>query len=211
MIELDEEIRDALAETFNIALGEASAVFAELVQQEIDLSVPCVHLVPRQALAQHIDDRDEGGQREALCRIAQDFKSDRGDIQTQAVLVFPEKGSLEVVRQMLGDTFSAERINEIEQDALAEIGNIIINSCMNSLAEIFDREMLGALPDVRTGMATELFAQKDGDAEAVLLASIGMRMAAHHISGNVIFMMDMPSLQVSMQQIRRFFGLVEAA
>ena len=207
---LDDDMRDALAETFNMALGEASAQFAELVNEEIELSVPSVELVHRRELVAHIDGPDSGLERTPLCRIAQDFRSLQSDIDTHAVLLFPERGSLEIVRRMLGDDVSDERLNELEQDALGEIGNIIINSCMNSLAHIFDREMTGSLPDVRTGLACDLFAPGDGDDGAVLLARIGMRMATRRISGHVIFMMDMNSLQVSIQQIRQFFGIASA-
>lgn len=204
MIELDDDMRDALAETFNLALGEASTQFAELVGEEIELSVPSVELVPRQALLAHIAAAHDSG---TLCRIAQDFTSRQADIRTQAVLLFPERASLEVVRHMLGEHYGSERSNEIEQDALAEVGNIIINSCMNSLAHIFDREMTGSLPEVRTGYASELFDRSVADDGAVLLARIGMRTAAQHIEGKVIFMMDLPSLKVSMAQIRLYFGL----
>ena len=70
--------------------------------------------------------------------------------------------------------------------------------------------LTGSLPEVRTGLACDLFAAEDGDDSAVLLARIGMRMATRRISGHVIFMMDMNSLQVSIQQIRQFFGIAPA-
>lgn len=223
MIALDDDIRDALAETFNIALGNASAQFAELVNEEIELSVPDVELVEHHLLVARIEASNDDGARGDLCRISQDFQSSQGDIATQAILLFPERGSLEIVRRMLGDTVSAESLNELEQDALGEIGNIIINSCMNSLAHIFDREMTGTLPEVRTGIAQELFGMHTPAGShhetravkaqnAVLLARIGMRMASRSISGHVVFMMDIHSLQRSIEQIRRFFGMaVEAA
>ncbi len=211
MIDLDEDIRDALAETFNMALGEASVQFAELVQEEIELAVPQVQLVPRHALLAHLEADSPSTDNASLCRIAQHFQSRSSDIATEAVLLFPERGSLEIVRQMLGDDISDERLNEIEQDALGEIGNIIINSCMNSLAHIFDREMTGSLPEVRTGSAAELFGATPVQDGAVLLAHIRMRMATKRITGQVIFIMDVASLQVSIQQIRQFFGLLEPA
>jgi chemotaxis protein CheC len=223
MIGLDDNIRDALAETFNIALGDAAAQFAEIVNEEIELSVPHVELVEHHLLVSRIEASNEDGARGDLCRISQNFQSNQGDITTQAILLFPERGSLEIVRRMLGDTVSAESLNELEQDALGEIGNIIINGCMNSLAHIFDREMTGTLPEVHTGVAHDLFGaqalnslQRDArvgrSQNAVLLARIGMRMASRSISGHVVFMMDLPSLQKSIEQIQRFFGMaVDAA
>lgn len=207
MIDLDDEVRDALAETFNMALGGAAEQFAELVNEEIELTVPQVELVHHDELVARIAQDTPGQSAAALCRISQDFQSSRADITTQAVLLFPERGSLEIVRRMLGDTVSAERLTELEQDALGEIGNIIINSCMNSLAHIFDREMTGTLPVVRSGSAEDLFAAAPDDDAAILLARIGMRLASRSVSGYVIFLMDLPSLQRSIEQIQRFFSL----
>lgn len=212
MTELDEDTRDALAEAFNMALGEASEQFAELMNEEIELSVPSVELVARSALVLKLDGDEATGHKASLCRIAQRFACPGREIDTTAILLFPESGSLEIVRHMLGEGISDEKLNELEQDALAEIGNIIINSCMNSLAHVFEREMTGSLPEVRVGPASELFADEGPVENSVLLARIGMRMATRKISGHVIFMMDLPSLQVSIHLIRRFFGLsVESA
>lgn len=223
MIELDSDIRDALAETFNIALGDAAAQFAEIVNEEIELSVPHVELVEHHLLVARIEASNEEGVRGELCRISQGFQSSQGDITTQAILLFPERGSLEIVRRMLGNTVSAESLNELDQDALGEIGNIIINNCMNSLAHILDREMTGTLPEVRKCIAQDLFGAQalanphNGPhlakaQDAVLLARIGMRMASRSISGHAVFMINLPSLQRSIEQIRRFFGMaLEAA
>jgi chemotaxis protein CheC len=204
----DDETRDALAETFNMALGEASQQFAELVHDEIELSVPYVELIGREGLVEALC-HDMAVQGEALCRIEQHFDCEHHQIATTAALLFPERASLEIVRQMLGEREEASGLTELEQDALAEIGNIIINSCMNSLAQVFDREMVGSLPAVQVGQAVALFPAADADDAATLLARVGMRMASSSVSGHVIFMMDLPSLSTSIRLIRRFFGLEE--
>ena len=59
-----------------------------------------------------------------------------------ALLIFPEKNSLELVRAVAGDHLSFEDILELEQEALAEIGNVILNGCMATIANL-----LAASPD----------------------------------------------------------------
>lgn len=209
MIHLDEDTSDALAEAFNLALGEAAASFAEIVQEEIVMTVPVVELLPRTELVSRLrllprEGSSPGGK---LCSIAQRFDRQQGGLSTEAILLFPEHGSLEIVRRMLGDSSpSAEQISELEQDALAEVGNIIINSCMNSLAQIFGTEMIGTLPGVRSAQPDELFAGHPGS-EMVLMARIGMNMLTQQISGYVLFVMEMSALQTGIEQIRNFFAL----
>ena len=209
MIHLDEDTSDALAEAFNLALGEAAASFAEIVQEEIVMTVPVVELLPRTELVSRLQllPREGSSPGGKLCSIAQRFDRQQGGLSTEAILLFPEHGSLEIVRRMLGDSSpSAEQISELEQDALAEVGNIIINSCMNSLAQIFGTEMIGTLPGVRSAHPDELFAGHPGS-EMVLMARIGMNMLTQQISGYVLFVMELSALQTGIEQIRNFFAL----
>ena len=207
MIELDDDSRDALAEAFNLALGEAAASFADIVHEEIQMTVPVVELLPRAELVRQLQCLPRQGTSTKLCSIAQRFDRQQGGLSTEAILLFPEHGSLEIVRRMLGDSSpSAEQISELEQDALAEVGNIIINSCMNSLAQIFGTEMIGTLPGVRSAQPDELFAGHPGS-EMVLMARIGMNMLTQQISGYVLFVMEMSALQTGIEQIRNFFAL----
>ncbi|HQX05831.1 MAG TPA: chemotaxis protein CheC [Zoogloea sp.] len=196
---------DALTEAFNLSLGEAANTFSAIVREEIELSVPTIEIVSREELTLRLESTQPGGASERLCRINQHFDATSG-FQTDALLLFPEHGSLEIVRRMLGDDTSIEHITELEQDALAEIGNIIINSCMSSLANLFGTEMSGSLPRVQSRTARTLLDDKAAT-DVILVARIGMTMAAHNLSGFVLFIMDVPSIEHFMDQVSRLFRL----
>ncbi len=204
---LGELERDALGEAFNMALGEAAASFAELVQEEITLSVPSVDLLARQELAERLAALELPGLAERLTAISQNFHSQDRLLNTEALLLFGEQGSLEIVRRMLGQhDMPLEHITELEQDALGEVGNIIINSCMNTLSGIFGTEMIGSLPDVLQASADNLF---DGHqaGQVVLMVRIGMGLQSHDIAGYVLFLMDLPSLDQVIRKVRLYFGM----
>ena len=210
MTTLDEDTRDALAETFNIALGHAAMHFAELVQEEIELSLPMVALIPSADLVPRIDASPGLAGQARLCSIAQRFRSPAGDIQIQAVLLFSETGSLEMLRRMLGPDAIGARMGELEGEALGEVGNVILNSCMNRLAEVFDRTMTGTLPQWRSGPAHELLAEVSAADRSVLWAGVGLRLADQPIDGQVVFVMDLASLRIVIRQVQRFFGMSPA-
>jgi chemotaxis protein CheC len=204
---LGELERDALGEAFNMALGEAAASFADLVQEEITLSVPSVDLLARQELAERLAALELPGLAERLTAISQNFHSQDRLLNTEALLLFGEQGSLEIVRRMLGQhDMPLEHITELEQDALGEVGNIIINSCMNTLSGIFGTEMIGSLPDVLQASADNLF---DGHqaGQVVLMVRIGMGLQSHDIAGYVLFLMDLPSLDQVIRKVRLYFGM----
>ncbi|WP_374496007.1 chemotaxis protein CheC [Zoogloea sp.] len=196
---------DALTEAFNLSLGEAASTFSAIVREEIELSVPTIELVSREELTHRLESAQPAGTTERLCRINQRFAAAVG-FQTDALLLFPEHGSLEIVRRMLGDDAAIEHITELEQDALAEIGNIIINSCMSSLANLFGTEMYGSLPRVQSRTARTLLDDKPAT-DVILVARIGMTMAAHNLHGFVLFIMDVPSIEHFMDRVSSYFKL----
>jgi chemotaxis protein CheC len=208
MIALSELEMDALAESFNLTLGRAASVFADIVREEIQLSVPSVEILPREELVSRLEELSCPTTHRGLCCIAQHYRSNH-EFETDTLLLFPEKGSLEIVRRMLGDeSVQVEQITELEQDALGEIGNIIINSCMDGMADMFGTEVIGTLPGVRTIQPSNLL-DDHPEHEVILVARIGMRMMSQNISGYVLFIMDVPSLESFMRQVRRAFGLPE--
>jgi chemotaxis protein CheC len=206
-VQLGELERDALGEAFNMALGEAAASFADLVQEEITLTVPSVDLLARQELAARLAAMQLPGLAERLTAISQTFHSADQLLNTEALLLFGEQGSLEIVRRMLGQhDMPLEHITELEQDALGEVGNIIINSCMNTLSGIFGTEMLGSLPDVTQSHAEGLFDPHHAG-QVVLMVRIGMGLQSQDITGYVLFLMDLPSLDQVIQKVRAYFGM----
>lgn len=209
-MQLGELERDALGEAFNMALGEAAASFADLVQEEITLTVPSVEVISRQELSDRLQRADMPGLSEQLCAISQDFQAQDASLNAEALLLFGEAGGLEIVRRMLGEhDMPLEQITELEQDALGEVGNIIINSCINTLSGIFSTELIGTLPRVQQVSAGELFDAHRGG-EVVLVVRIGMGLRSQDVTGYVVFLMDMPSLEHVVARVRRYFGLDEA-
>jgi chemotaxis protein CheC len=206
MIELTPLEKDALAEAFNVALGAASATFADVVHTEVQMSVPAVDLLTRDQLVARLYALPDNASSRRLVSIAQDFAAGKS-IETDAVLLFPQQASLEVVRRMLGDhAAEVQDITELQQDALSEVGNIIINSCMATLADMFGVEFQGSLPQVESSEVEDLVARMH-PGDATLLAQISMTMRASNVTGVVLFLMNVPSLESLVGHMRNYFGL----
>ena len=206
MIQLSDIEQDALGESFNLALGQAAAVFADLVNEEIQLSVPTVEILEREVLVKRLEELTGKKTAQDLCCIAQHYVAGNA-FDTDTLLLFPERGSLEIVRRMLGRSeIQLDQITELEQDALGEIGNIIINSCMSGLSNILGAEVIGTLPGVQTLKPANLLDNHPKN-EVILVAKIGMTMMTHDVNGYVLFIMDVPSLTAFMACVRSFFGI----
>ena len=207
-LELSADRLDMLAETFNMALGEATAMFADLMGEEIEMSVPTVELIDKQELIRLLRTIAADEANSNLCGVRQDFDAP-SLLQTRATVVFAERGALEIVRHMLGDVTAIEQITELEQDALSEIGNIIINGCMSSLFNLFKRELSGSLPTVVRAKPHELFDAQDM-AEQVLVARIRMSLSSKDVQGYVILTMNVGSISNFIREVEGVFGLEQA-
>ena len=169
-MDLNELQRDALGEVFNIGVGRAASSLSQIVNDTVLLSAPEVMLVHRSDAAKVL----LGSEFRQFSTVSQHFS---GAFDAEAMLVFPESNALEIVRLMVGPHMSIEELSEFEQEAMCEVGNIILNACMSALADLFHLSLNGTLPIHRFG-DTESLAFLEGDEQQMIQPSRGRSMAA---------------------------------
>lgn len=195
---LDELELDALTELVNIGVSRAAASLGTMVGEQVLLSVPSVMVVSRARAAELIGP----AQNELLVAVRQAFS---GDVSGRALLIFPEKNSLELVRAVAGKDLSLEDILELEHEALAEIGNIILNACMGTVANLLRRSLTMSLPEIVRGTGIGLFdlAVSMSD-DVVLFVHINFSIKGRQIVGYVAMVMDFASLASLKELIAEF-------
>ena len=190
---------DTLTELVNIGVSRAAFSLREMVGEQVHLSVPSVDLVSR-ARAIEILGEDEAGQ---LVAVHQVFE---GDITGRALLIFPETRSLELVRAVTGGELSLEDIIELEQEALAETGNILLNACLATIANMLRRSLKMSLPEILRGKGPEFFslAPPPEASEVVMFLYINFTIGQRDISGYIAMLLDMPSLAALKELLSEF-------
>ena len=181
---------DALTELVNIGVSRAASSLREMVgRQQVMLSVPNVVVVSR-AEAIALLGKQESSR---LVAVHQVFE---GDITGRALLIFPETNSLELVRAVTGGELPLEDILELEQEALAETGNVILNGCLATIANMLQRSLKMSLPDILRGEGPEFFelAPPPVAGDVVLFLYINFAVHERDIRGYIAMLMDMPSL-----------------
>lgn len=198
-IVLDELERDALSELANIGVSRAAASLRTMIGQQVLLSVPAVAMVTRDEAARMVGDRRTSG----LVAVHQEFA---GDFSGRALLIFPETSSLELVRAVAGGELPIDDILDLEQEALAETGNIILNACLATIANILGRTLTVSLPEIIRGSGSSLFASPGGCGaeDALLLLCINFCVNAYDIRGYIALLMDLSSLAALRSLLRDF-------
>ena len=205
MFNLTELQHDALVEIFNIGVGHAARAMSEIVNEEVTMSVPSISFVNRADAAQMLGNKDSA----RVCGVSQHYQ---GAFSTEAILMFPEDKSLDIVRLMVGESVPLKELTEMEQEAMSEIGNIILNSCVGTLANIFAQELSGSLPEYHVGTSEQILSASGGQAEAVvLMLHIDFILETHQIHGYVAFILDLTALHDLQEQVDRYLARIMGA
>ncbi|PJI38157.1 MAG: chemotaxis protein CheX [Rhizobium sp.] len=202
-IELDELELDALTELVNIGVSRAAASLRKMVNRQVTLSVPSVEIITRKSAATLIGQRES----ELLIAVQQQFE---GPFSGRALLIFPESNGLSLVRAIVGEDMGEADLIDMKDEALAETGNVILNGCLGSMANMLQHTLNMSLPDVRRGDSDLLF-EVPGSAREdsfVLFLYINFSVHERDIRGYIAMIMDLPSLEKLKLLISNFIDRV---
>jgi len=202
--ELTEIEQDALAEIANMGVSRAASSLRQMVGEQVLLSVPAVRIVTRQAASKLVEPNNS----KKLVAVQQTFD---GPFAGKALLIFPEAQSLELVRAIVGDEHSLEDVIDLEQEALAETGNIILNGCLATIANVLQRTMRMSLPSIVRGDGATLFEAEgsDPDGTFVLFLYIDFNIKKRDVHGFIALLMDLPSIAALKDIVHDFIDGIE--
>ncbi|ALG72073.1 chemotaxis protein [Azospirillum thiophilum] len=194
-LRFDADEADAIAELFNIGMGEPAAALSSMLGEEVHLSVPSFAVSTRARITREVGGDLEDGS--PVCAVRGAFT---GPFTGEAMLIFPERGTLALVGRLIPVDPDAEAPGEMEQDALTEIGNIILNGCLASLSNLIGGELSGAVPGYGSGAPEAVIGSAT---DPVLFVRIDMALAAGDARGHTLFLLDIASMDAFRMAIRR--------
>lgn len=192
---------DVLGEIFNISVGHAASALSELTRESVSMSVPLVHILEPAKVVELLD--PERNRR--ITSVSQQFT---GSFSGRALLMFPGGSSLEVVRLMLGAQTPLEQLTEMEQDAMSEIGNIILNTCFSTIADQLGESFDCALPLFEIA-STERLLTAGNDTDHILFVQIQLGLEKRNIEGFVAFILgasSLANLRKALDSLARYMG-----
>ena len=186
-VPLTELERDALGEVSNVAMARAANSLRQMVRHEVLLAVPSVEILSPEAASRIVGNPDNP----KLVAVRQDFS---GAFAGRALLIFPEANSLELVRAVVGRDLPLEDIVDLEDEALAETGNIILNSWVATIANLLKQALKVSLPIVVRGDSRHMFEAVTASTRFILFLHIRFEIRQKEIRGYVALLMDISSL-----------------
>lgn len=199
MHRLNADELDMVTELMNIGVGHAAAAFSRMVGEEIRMTVPGVEIGDRGTAAERMLNRLPG----VLGGVRQTFE---GSMSGLAALIFPERQSLQIVRAVLRHSdYPLEDISELEQETFLEIGNIVLNHCLGTIANTLGLHCRSSLPqpfyDCETGL---MLGNEESPADdMVLFLHITFTIQSIDAQGYLVFLLDVDGAATFLDRIRQ--------
>jgi chemotaxis protein CheC len=202
-VTLSELERDALTELVNIGISRAAVSLRKMVGEQVLLSVPSIEITNYSTARALVGERED----DDVVAVSQDFV---GAFSGRALLIFPRASSLALVRAVVGDDVAADECAAMADEALAETGNIILNGCLATMANMLKQSLEMSLPEVLRGNGVQLFeATHPPDEDGIVLfLYINFLVRGRDIHGYIAMVMDLPSLAALRVLIEDFVARV---
>ena len=190
-MKLTDDQRDALTEIANIGVGRAAAALSELAQARVVLRVPTVTLHTMRT-CEEFDDS------EPMAIVRQNFY---GDLIGQAALVLHQQGA-----QTLAGLLTEQSVSEgakIDAECvgtLSEVGNILLNAVLGSMAEMVLGPLSYEIPVFNQTTVQEVirdFTMSTFDPEhaQVLEVAANFEVAGRNIAGMILVFCEFNALE----------------
>ncbi len=184
---------DALTEIINIGTGRAANSLSEITGSRIELSVPRIQVCGTSAFDEIAKTLDL----EFATTVQQRFD---GDMSGRALLAFPCGNALELAR-IVGDiqTTDAEMDEEL-CGVLEEIGNILLNAILGSIANLLDCDFSYTLPQLcQNTTVAKMIRGSSSEAQSsnlvVLVANTSISIASRDISASFLLLFETGNIE----------------
>jgi len=199
MNEIDDQTIDAIREIVNIGIGRAAGQLQQMTGSHIHLQIPSIKIVP-------FDEITEAGNTiisgDTLSAVLLDFK---GTFSGMSAMVFPPDSAAALVMLLTGEQEKSPELDAMRIEALKEVGNIIINAVMGSIANILSEHLTYSIPAYYEGPMVNLAGLKRNGLrdECVLLARTNFLIEDLNIEGDILLILEIGSLDALVESINK--------
>ena len=199
MREIDEQTIDAIREIVNIGVGRAAGQLQEMTGSHIRLQIPSIKIVPFNEIAALENTLISG---DTLSAVLLDFK---GTFSGISAVVFPPESAAVLVMLLTGEQEKSPELDAMRIEALKEVGNIIINAVMGSIANVLSEHLVYSIPTYYEGPIVNLagLKRKSVNDECVLLARTNFLVEKLHVKGDILLILEIGSLEALVASISR--------
>ena len=179
------EFKDAFSEIVNIGVGRAAGVLNQMISSKITLRVPKVEIIDQKDLPQKMGELGNKN-------LATIGMSVTGDIAGMASLLFMPDGASKLVSLLTGQPQDSPDLDALKMETLNEVGNILINGVVGTLANICGMRLNYSVPNYREGSIGDVF--NITDAGRVISIHTAFDVKEHLIEGRILLLFNLGAI-----------------
>jgi len=183
---------DALQELGNIGAAHAATTLSTMLSANVTMSVPEIKMIDISEIYKYVGDEVA-----ALVLFQINGEVKHGGY----LLLYIAKNSVvRLTNAMLGQTDENRELNEMDESALLEVGNIMVSAFLDGTAGLLNIIMLPSPPQLvidmpHAAIQSIIASQQSEDIDDVVLFKTELVSDAHNIQSSIFLFPNQPMLQ----------------
>lgn len=180
---------DALKEMINIGVGKAASVLNDMLNTHVELRVPHIELYDSDGIQGYIDAAPSTSYSSVKLGFGGTFKG-------SASLVFVSENASRLVSLLTGERQEDLQMDSLMAATLTEVGNIVINGVMGSIANIVNGTFQYTVPEYSKGNFSQIVGGTCSNEQAwFVVADTSFLIAEHEIRGEMVLFFELDAFQ----------------
>lgn len=196
-MEIDADALDAIRELINIGVGRAAGMLNDMTGCTIRLRVPTVRILSLDEIPQAPEFKEGNAQSTVSLSFC-------GPLSGMSALAFPPDSAAALVMLLSGESAGSPELDAIRIETLKEVGNIVLNSVMGSIANVLSHHLKYTLPRYQEievlALARAVSPRSPGD--HIILADTRFTIEDHEIEGNILLILEVGSLETMLDAVK---------
>lgn len=182
----DKQI-DTITEIINIGVGRGSASLSQMIDGDIHLDVPYINVIKFDDIQEELDKMNVTDVHSVELKFS-------GEYEGSANVILSEDSAIRLASILIQEDKDSEKLKEMKDGIMIEVGNIILNAIMGSFGNILDAPLDYHMPRSFQGDVVGLHGQLDKEKfSQILICRTNFNAQGKNISGEILIMYEMKS------------------
>lgn len=174
---------DAITELVNIGLGRAASILNEMATSNVRLTTPRIEALSLKEILM-------GKGRQLNATLSSVKMSFTGMMSGSAFLAFPPESALRLVSLLTGENRESPDLDSLKLETLNEVGNIVLNGVLGSIANALDGMMNYTIPSYQEDTLERMFVENVDEDDTVVLAVAEFTVEDQDIRGDTLLILE---------------------
>jgi chemotaxis protein CheC len=196
--EQDPVLLDGLREMGNIGAAHASTALSTLINRDIVVEVSENFMCTTQQLPEALDDPEQ--------QVVGVFLEANGPGKGGIMLMFSLDMATTLVDMMLSRPHAVRELDELDRDAISEVGNICASAYLNAVAKFCGVTLLPSPPGVAVDMLHAILqfpaAMADAEADELMVIKTQFVFDGSICSGFMLYLPDRETVRILAEKFR---------